>query len=101
MLDLSQKGGTPYEKNLYHSIFICILFVLAACGTVSPKTQDTKEPEAIFVGTATTASTETKAEATTEEYRTEYVETYFIYADEGAVVTWFDALWLPQGADCF
>ena len=66
--------------------------VLSACsmGNETPTSENTFDYASYF---ATDENTQPQItdEQSGNSYHQEYVETYFIYAEQGAVVTWFDS----------
>lgn len=76
-------------------IALTLLFSFCSCaGTsgketlASPENSNTEAPVTID---QQTKPAETMSETTARQSHQEYVETYFIYAESGAVVTWFDS----------
>lgn len=76
-------------------IALALLFSLCSCaGTGEQKVPTSREngtAEIPATGIQQTQPSETPTETTASQPHQEYVETYFIYAESGAVVTWFDS----------
>jgi len=76
-------------------ITFTLLFAFCSCaGTGEQETPSSREngnTMSPVTGTQQTEPPEAPAETTARQPHQEYVETYFIYAESGAVVTWFDS----------
>ncbi len=76
-------------------IALALLFSLCSCAGIGEKemspSQEKGNTMSPVTGTQQTEPPEAPAETTAKQPRQEYVETYFIYAESGAVVTWFDS----------
>lgn len=76
-------------------IALTLLFAFCSCaGTGEKETLASPEisnTEAQVTVDQQTQPSETPTETTARQPHQEYVETYFIYAESGAVVTWFDS----------
>lgn len=91
-------GGKLYEKFI--TLFLCVVLSLSftACGKGNSNDVNTNSSQQTTDAdqhndTESTIETSSKGSKNveTEYIETEYVETYSIYAEEGAVVTWFDS----------
>ena len=76
-------------------IALTLLFSFCSCAGTgekeAPASQETGNTMSPVTGTQQTQPSETPTETTASQPHQEYVETYFIYAESGAVVTWFDS----------
>ncbi len=76
-------------------IALTLLFAFCSCaGTDEKETPTSREngnTMSPVTGTQQTQPSEPPTETTASQPHQEYVETYFIYAESGAVVTWFDS----------
>jgi hypothetical protein len=76
-------------------IALTLLVSLCSCtGTgekESPASNQNSQTELPVTDAQQTQSPEISTETTARQSHQEYVETYFIYAESGAVVTWFDS----------
>lgn len=72
-----------------------LLFAFCSCAATGEKEAPTSRKngntELPAAGIQQTQPSETPTETTASQPHQEYVETYFIYAESGAVVTWFDS----------
>ncbi len=82
------------------TLFLCVVFSLSftACGNnnsndtntnTSQLTTDSNQHTQNEYESSKQDHTDTKTES--KNAHTEYIETYFVYAEQGAVVTWFDS----------
>ena len=76
-------------------IALALLFSLCSCAGTgeqkSPASRKNGNIESLVTEVQQTQPTEPPTETTARQPHQEYVETYFIYAESGAVVTWFDS----------
>ena len=76
-------------------IVLTLLFTFCSCAgngeKETPTSQENGNTELPATGMQQTQPSETPSETTEKQPHQEYVETYFIYAESGAVVTWFDS----------
>ncbi len=76
-------------------IALTLLFAFCSCtGTgeqKKPTLRENDNTESPVTEMQQTQPTEPPTETTARQPHQEYVETYFIYAESGAVVTWFDS----------
>lgn len=76
-------------------IALTLLFSFSSCAGTgekeTPASQENGNTESPATEMQQTQPTESLAETTARQPHQEYVETYFIYAESGAVVTWFDS----------
>ena len=76
-------------------IALTLLFAFCSCvgtgekETPTPRKNGNTDPPATEI--QQTQPSEVPTETTARQPHQEYVETYFIYAESGAVVTWFDS----------
>ena len=75
-------------------IALTLLFAFCSCAGTSeqkkPTLRENGNTMSPVTGTQQTQPSEPPTETTARQPHQEYVETYFIYAESGAVVTWFD-----------
>ena len=76
-------------------IALTLLFAFCSCAGTgekeTPASQENGNTESPATGIQQTQPSEPPTETTARQPHQEYVETYFIYAESGAVVTWFDS----------
>lgn len=76
-------------------ITFTLLFAFCSCAATgdkeAPTSRENGNTELSAVGIQLTQPSEAPTETTASQPHQEYVETYFIYAESGAVVTWFDS----------
>ncbi len=76
-------------------ITFTLLFAFCSCAGTGeqkvPTSQENGNTESPATEMQQTQPTESPTETTARQPHQEYVETYFIYAESGAVVTWFDS----------
>jgi hypothetical protein len=76
-------------------IALTLLFAFCSCAGTgekeTPVSRDNGNAESPVTEMQQTQPTEPPTETTSRQSHQEYVETYFIYAESGAVVTWFDS----------
>lgn len=77
-------------------ITFTLLFAFCSCAGTGEQKVPTSRENGNTMSPLTeiqqTQPSETPTETTARQPHQEYVETYFIYAESGAVVTWFDSL---------
>ncbi len=83
------------KKIIALVIALTLLFSLCSCAKTgekeSPASNQNSQTELPVTDAQQTQSPEVSTETTARQSHQEYVETYFIYAESGAVVTWFDS----------
>lgn len=83
------------KKIIAFVIALTLLFSLCSCVKTgekeSPASNQNSQTELPVTDAQQTQSPETIPETTAKQPHQEYVETYFIYAESGAFVTWFDS----------
>ena len=76
-------------------IALTLLFAFCSCAGTgekeAPTSRENGNTESAVTEMQQTQPTESPAETTARQSHQEYVESYFIYAESGAVVTWFDS----------
>ena len=76
-------------------IALTLLFAFCSCAGTgekeTPVSRDNGNAESPVTEVQQTQLSEPPTETTARQPHQEYVETYFIYAESGAVVTWFDS----------
>ena len=76
-------------------IALTLLFAFCSCAATgekeAPTSRENGNTESAVTEMQQTQPSETPSETTEKQPHLEYVETYFIYAESGAVVTWFDS----------
>lgn len=83
------------KRIIMFVIVLTLLFAFCSCVGISeketpPSNQNSHIEPPVTIDQQTEPS-ETPSETTEKQPHQEYVETYFIYAESGAVVTWFDS----------
>lgn len=80
-------------KQIISAALMLLLSVTAfsGCGTKESKTQDVTAVGTSVVLSETQENEEIKSAETGENTPVESVKTYFVYAEQGAVITWFDS----------
>ena len=82
------------KKIIALVIALTLLFSLGSCAKTgekeSPASNQNSQTELPLTDAQQTQSPKVSTETTARQPHQEYVETYFIYAESGAVVTWFD-----------
>lgn len=75
-------------------IALTLLFAFCSCAATgekeAPTSRENGNTESAVTEMQQTQPSEAPTETTASQPHQEYVETYFIYAESGAVVTWFD-----------
>ncbi len=81
------------KRFLVISLAFCVMLALSACKTENDKNSSTASVTNSEEDNSQVIETKNSSENKTQQSNThsEYVETYFVYAEQGAVVTWFDS----------
>ena len=83
------------KKTLFISIALCLMITsLAACTDSTAnndKTESDNSQSQVDVTESITSNDEQQQPTNEQTTHSEYVKTYFVYAEQGAVVTWFDS----------
>lgn len=75
-------------------MFVLLVSVITGCGTKESSSTNNKEDSTSVVSAEMKENEEsisTTKPATEKKTHSEYVKTYSVYAEQGAVVTWFDS----------